>query len=247
MTSYHGGKYKTGKIIAENIFKTVLEFKDFKPKGYCEPFCGMLGVYKHIPDFFDNKFKNMKYKAGDINKSVIEMWKALQNGWKPNSKTISRKEFLKLSKNGKSSPLKGFVGFHNGFMGKYFKPFNKTTVTRNKNKIKELSNIADTLQDVKFKSGSYTQYSNLKNYIIYCDPPYYNKKNINKHIFYYDENGISFGWNQKKFLNWCLKMSKHNILFISGYTYPNNFEKIKTIKTTTHMHIESKNNLYLLY
>jgi site-specific DNA-adenine methylase len=86
MTSYHGGKQKIGKELAKIIYETSLEISEdenFKIKGYCEPFCGMLGVYKHIPELFKDNKPKLKYKAGDMNKSVIMMWKAAQKGWKP--------------------------------------------------------------------------------------------------------------------------------------------------------------------
>ena len=55
MSSYHGGKQRIGLEIAENIHlvSTIIEeHTDFVIKGYCEPFCGMLGVYRHIPELF---------------------------------------------------------------------------------------------------------------------------------------------------------------------------------------------------
>ena len=53
MTSYHGGKQKIGKKIANIIYEESILIEEetgFKIKGYCEPFCGMLGVYQHIPE-----------------------------------------------------------------------------------------------------------------------------------------------------------------------------------------------------
>jgi site-specific DNA-adenine methylase len=80
MTSYHGGKQKFGKEIAYEIFLNSLDIlekqNNIEIKGYCEPFCGMMGVYQHIHDIFDNK---IKYKAGDLNESVILLWKKLKN------------------------------------------------------------------------------------------------------------------------------------------------------------------------
>jgi hypothetical protein len=35
----------------------------------------MLGVYQHIPELFSGHLR-FKYQAGDINESVIKMWKA---------------------------------------------------------------------------------------------------------------------------------------------------------------------------
>ena len=93
MTSYHGGKQKFGKEIAYEIFLNSID-RNIEIKGYCEPFCGMMGVYQHIHDIFDNK---IKYKAGDLNESVILLWKKLKTGWKP-PKKISENEYNEIKK-----------------------------------------------------------------------------------------------------------------------------------------------------
>ena len=55
MTSYHGGKQKIGEKIAEEIFKATMTITQGQyPAGYCEPFCGMLGVFRHIIDFIED-------------------------------------------------------------------------------------------------------------------------------------------------------------------------------------------------
>ena len=67
MTAYHGGKQRIGLEIAENIhlLSTILEdHSNFKIKGYCEPFCGMLGVYKHIPELFDDHKPKLNSSTG---------------------------------------------------------------------------------------------------------------------------------------------------------------------------------------
>jgi hypothetical protein len=108
MTSYHGGKQRLGKQLAEIIVDTSLDIaeeEDFDIVGYCEPFCGMLGVYRHIPEFFEEEsYDNLTYLAGDGNGSVIKMWKAAQNGWKPPT-ICSEKTYNKL-KNSPDSALK---------------------------------------------------------------------------------------------------------------------------------------------
>ena len=137
MTCYNGGKQRIGKRLSSIISEESLDIEDeydFTIKGYCEPFCGMLGVYQHIPELFDNHVPKLKYKAGDINKSVIKMWDASQKG-----------------------------------------------------------------------------------YIIYCDPPYPNT--------YYKHYG-KVNFDHDDFWNWCRKMSKDNIVFVSSYTAPKDFEEI---------------------
>jgi len=78
MTSYHGGKQRIGAKIAQiikSVSSQVEEQTGIRFKGYLEPFCGMLGVYQHIPELFSGHLR-FKYQAGDINESVIKMWKA---------------------------------------------------------------------------------------------------------------------------------------------------------------------------
>ena len=85
MTRYSGGKQKIGQRIAEKIYNESIKIsqnEECKIDGYVEAFCGMMGVFQHIPELF-NKNDEIKYKANDINESVVEMWKSLQNGWVP--------------------------------------------------------------------------------------------------------------------------------------------------------------------
>ena len=87
MTAYHGGKQRIGKKLARVIVEESLDIADYEGwdiKGYCEPFCGMLGVYQHIPKLFQDELGGvdnplgykLKYKAGDMNDSVVKMWNA---------------------------------------------------------------------------------------------------------------------------------------------------------------------------
>jgi DNA adenine methylase len=231
MTAYHGGKQRGGKVIANAIYDISMEIEDeydFTIKGYCEPFCGMLGVYKHMPKLFDESHPKLKYKAGDINESVIKMWKASQKGWVPPSK-CTEKKYMNL-KDSKSSALKGFIGHAYGFGGIYFGAFrsNYHKYKDNKTSAKNVTKIAKELSSVKFyQPCKYTKFSNLKGHVIYCDPPYakYNR--------YYDEKMNRRVFDTEKFWDWCRKMSKDNIVFISEYKAPSDFEVLFN-KSKTH-------------
>lgn len=222
MTRYHGGKQRIGKEIAEIIADVSLDIEDdyeFTIKGYCEPFCGMLGVYQHIPKLFEENHPPLKYKAGDTNESVIKMWKASQRGWKPPT-SCSKTKFTQLKHNNTSSAEKGFIGHTCTFRGVFFDGyFNWPNSTIKNNSIK-VSKIGSEMSNVKFSSGSYNQFSNLKNFVIYCDPPYANtEQRYYKGIGY--TNRLSF--DSEAFWNWCRKMSKDNIVFISEYKAPRDF------------------------
>lgn len=218
MTSYHGGKQHCGPEIASIILQ-ILNIFNIEISGYCEPFCGMLGVYKHIIPSLPS---NIKFLAGDQNKSLILMWKSIQSGWKP-SKNISLSKYLSLKYNNKSSPTKGFVGHHYSFGGKYFQGY----VYKNPDKvIKKLSSFTDikNFNKIKFKNSYYTSFSHLKNFLIYCDPPYsiYSK--------YYNDNNSQLKFNSDEFWDWVRYMSKHNIVLVSEYSAPKDFFRIKICK-----------------
>jgi hypothetical protein len=155
MTAYHGGKQRIGREIATIIHEvsTMME-RDygFKIKGYCEPFCGMLGVYQHIPELFASHRPKLQYKAGDTNESVIKMWKETRKGWIPPQRVISESEFFTLKINGKSSANKGFIGHHFGYMGKYFQPFKSRTINSIIKISKSIENISFRTREVFFKA-----------------------------------------------------------------------------------------------
>ena len=79
---YVGGKNRIGKDIA-------LKMKELIDKntisGYIEPFCGSLGVMKHMVDYHDNLI------ASDSHCDLIAMWKGIKNGTFVPPKTVSEK------------------------------------------------------------------------------------------------------------------------------------------------------------
>lgn len=227
MTAYHGGKQRVGKQIAEVIVDESLyiaEDEGWNIQGYCEPFCGMLGVYHHIQELYkDRGLENLSYMAGDTNRSVIIMWNSAKRGWTPPT-SMTEKKYNKL-RWGPDSAEKGFVGHQYSFGGQYFKGYlPKYGKTSNFPRVVErVRKIARKSDNVVFRHGSYIQYSNLRNYVIYCDPPYANREQC------YSESFDSLG-----FFEWCRKMAENNIVYVSEYKAPQDFEKIwsREIKIT---------------
>ena len=228
MTAYHGGKQRIGKKIASIIHKESIDISEeegFQIKGYCEPFSGMLGVFQHILELFKDHKPELEYKAGDTRDSVIMMWKAAQQGWEPPS-NVSEEEYNRL-KNAPDSAMKGYVGHQYSFGGQYFKGYSPKygKAIDSSPAVKRVVNIAKKVSNsrVSFSAKPYTQYTNLKNYVIYCDPPYSNREQCYKGSF-----------DSEKFYEWCREMSKNNIVFVSEYKAPDDFEKIwsKVVKIT---------------
>ena len=226
MTAYHGGKQRTGKQLAEIIVDTSTDLAEetgFDIKGYCEPFCGMLGVFRHIPELFrDTGFDRLGYLAGDTNGSVIAMWEAAQKGWKPPI-TCSEAKYDKL-KNDKDSAMRGFIGHQCSFGGQFFNGYSKKyDATKNPEKASErVVKIGDDLSGVNFNKTHYDGFSSLRNFIIYCDPPY------NSTISRYS----SGEFDSSRFFEWCRRMSKRNLVFVSEYQAPEDFHLIYDAQKT---------------
>ena len=214
MTQYHGGKHRNGKKIAEVLNS---ELNESKYVGYCEPFHGMLGVYRHItykPD--------LTYLAGDTNKSVMLMWEKAQNGWVPSSDIVSKEEFETLKYNGESTAEKGFIGCTHAYRGSYFRNYCLTECSKKAlpNTTKRVSDIAlnSVVSKVKFSCGDYTQFSDLRNFLIYCDPPYENssgyRNDQSRGVNHYDK------FDNLAFWTWTKKMAEHNTIYVSEFSNP---------------------------
>ena len=207
MTYYAGGKKRIGKKIADIIVHR-LKATSHGRKIYIEPFCGMLGVFRAIPpDTFE------EIHLADRNPAVIQMWKAIQNGWIPPTQCGKAEyEEMKASKE-KLTPHSIFCGYAMSQRGSLFSTY--CTKANLKNQRDQILNIAPLLEGVKFRSGDYqdTIPTDVKGAVIYCDPPYLgtgNKYQINR------VHNKAFDY--ERFWDWCILMSKKNDVYVSEYT-----------------------------
>lgn len=179
---------------------------------YVEPFVGGANMM--------DKIQAKKRIGIDVHKELIAMWQQLQKGWVPPSH-IDESEYVSVRDNKDNFPdyYVGYVGFHSTFGAKYFggyaRGFKADGVTPRdesneayRNTMKQLPNLLD----VDFKHGDYRHFE-ISNAVIYCDPPYQGTTKYSTGNFDYEE-----------FWDWCRKMSKNNIVFISEYNAPDDFE-----------------------
>ena len=217
MTSFHGGKQRIGKRLAETLVKRSLLVDGFAIRGYCEPFCGMLGVYRHIPELLGE----IKYLAGDASGSVVEMWRAAVGGWIPPTE-CTEEEYNRLKESEGTSALKGFVGHQYSYGGQYFKGF-IGRYGRDKPQpraAERVAEIAAALREVDFTTCDYQSFSNLENCIIYCDPPY-----ARTECRYEGADGLA-SFDSEQFWDWCREMAQKNLVFVSEFAAPTDFETI---------------------
>ena|GEM_PF-1757610 len=85
-------------------------------------------------------------------------------------------------------------------------------------RVNQLVSIQDNKEskEIKFHTKNYRDFTDIKNSIVYLDPPY--EKTRKK----YEHNNL----NYEEFYSWCKDMSKENIVLISGYHMPDDFESV---------------------
>ena len=205
MAFYPGGKKRLGREIAERIAEIADEYDI---RGYCEPFLGMAGVYRHIPSLLGRK----KYLAGDGNEYLIRLWKGVQDGWNPPAGQISRAEYERY-RSGKSLAAL-FYGFAASYQGDFRSGyFDKNNCAK---QAEDMIEIGEELQDVKLSHGDYHQFSKLKGYVIYCDIPYHGTRQSS----YYNGDHRAERFDHDRFVEWALEMALDNLVFISEYSKP---------------------------
>lgn len=212
---YFGGKSRIAKQIANYL-------SQYEVNGYWEPFCGGCSVLIEL-----KKLKpNLRYYASDANEALITMWKALQCGYEFPSELIEEDYVtLRYGKDPKN-PLTAFAGVGCSYGGKWFDGYarsgNRNYALNMKN---SLEKVREVVKDVMFNFTPYF-YSRINNFLIYCDPPYYKKrKGFSTNMF-----------NHKDFWEWVRLMSQNNIVIVSEYTAPDDFECILEIETRVDMH-----------
>ena len=122
----------------------------------------------------------------------------------------SKLRFLELRGNGESSAEKGFIGHACAFREIYFITYKHSTpknrLEYSKNKVLEISK---QLKNVKFVHSDFTHWSNLRGYIIYCDPPYFSCSK------FLDEFNTHRNFDYSLFYEWVEEMTHWNLVFIS--------------------------------
>lgn len=207
---YFGGKQRISKQIVE-----VLNEYRKGNQPLVEPFVGGCNII--------SKMSGERY-CYDINEYLIEMYKAVQNGWTPPA-IITEEEYDYIRNNkDKDKPLTGFVGIGCSYSGKWFGGYARNKTGRNYclNAHNSILKQLNEIRDIKFDCKDYKELE-FDGCLIYCDPPY---KDTTKYPIIGEFNTEEF-WNVMR--NW----SKNNTVIISEYEAPNDFECIKEIHTKT--------------
>ena len=166
----------------------------------------------------------------DINRYLIFLWKDLQKGWTPPSE-LSKEMYndIKNNKDEYGESLVAVAGFCATYNAKWFggyagKVKTKIGSTRDyyDESIRNIIKQKDKILDVEFIHNDFKELK-FKNSLIYCDPPYQGTTK------YSSNNNFDYNMFWNKVREW----SKNNIVLISEYNAPIDFNCIFEKKLTT--------------
>lgn len=240
---YMGSKNKLSKYL-----KPIIESYLKQGWSYVEPFVGGANMIDKIE--WDHKL------GYDINKPLIQLLKygaykaALcdKKGieFKLPDDEINKEVFVKYRqdfKNGKATPKIGFVGLMCQ-LGKFYRSYEQDEEKRSqlkKNIEKQFSK--PLFYNTHFEYSDYRDL-NLKNAVIYCDPPYSNAN-------YYTVNNKTNKFNYDDFLKKCEQWyNEGNIVLLSGNYVPNSNWRVlfeKDYKYTMYDRKKESKELLMIY
>ena len=198
--------------LSKNLVPIIQSYIDDGCNGYLEPFVGGANVI--------DKIKCDKKYGCDKHKYLIAFLQALSNGYEP-PYDISEEEYkyIKTHQDEFEDKFLGYVGFQLSYGAKWFDTFRRDKQGKRNYAHEAYRNVmkqASNLKNIKFNCLDFRDInSNIINYVIYCDPPYKGTSKYSINDFPYDE-----------FYQWCIDMSKNNVVLISEYNMPDQFECI---------------------
>ena len=215
---YMGSKSRIAKEIVP-IIQSYID--DNNIHNYLEPFCGGGNVI--------DKVKCEHKYASDVHPYLIALLKQTQKDTSVFPETITLEQYKDVKYNKEKYPdwYVCLVGFCASFGGKFFNSYGQDSKgnrdipnEQKRNLIKQSPN----LKDIQFTCCDFRSINPIiKNFVIYCDIPYKNSTKYKVDDFPYDE-----------FYDWCRQMAKNNIVLVSEYNMPDDFECIwqKEIRTS---------------
>lgn len=227
---YMGSKNR----IAKHILPIMLaEAEKHNITTWVEPFVGGGGMIDKVP----NTFRKI---GADLNPHTIAAMLAIRDFPEVLPDAVAEEEYKSL-KGTLPNPITSWIRFVCSVGGKFENGYARDKTERNYAKEGNSNALKQSpkIQDVEFICCSYLDLTDkITNSIIYCDPPYQGT------------TGYKIGqFNHEEFFDWCrLMKSKGNVVFVSEYNAPEDFELVwqgeiktnfsSTRKSATHNAVE---------
>jgi DNA adenine methylase len=195
------------RTIAKEIAKIINPYS--RGKTFIEPFVGGCNLVEHI--------QAKEYICSDVNECMITMYNAIKEGWKP--RFITEEEYKQYKKiRDPKDPMTAFALLCCSWRNMWAKGYGEEG--RIKYSVVNVPKIKDTIQKAIFIHRSYHTID-VEDCVIYCDPPY-----ANTHADYVAD---SRKFKSLAFWNWAREQSKKNVVFISEYSAPPDFECVLSV------------------
>lgn len=193
--------------IAKHILPIMLE--EAEKKGittWVEPFVGGANMIDKVPD----TFKRIGY---DFNPHTIAALVGVRDHIEIFPEFVTKEEYLKI-KGSAPDPITSWIRFHCSFGSKFEGGYasNSRGVNYCMEGRKNLIKQSESIQTVKLSCDSYENLD-FENCLIYCDPPYQDSTSYKTGSFDHD-----------KFFDWCREQAKKNVVFVSEYKAPKDFQ-----------------------
>lgn len=196
---------------------------------WVEPFVGGANMIDKVPDTFER----IGY---DLNDHVIHALIDIRDNANGLPDAVSENEY-KSYKGLPPQAITSLIRFGASFGGKFENGYaRRNGLSMWGECVRNSKKQSPKIQNVQFICDSYENL-NFKNALIYCDPPYQGTSGYKTGAFDHD-----------KFFEWCRMQAKSNIVFVSEYNAPDDFEcvwqgEIKTNfasqrKSATHNAVE---------
>lgn len=220
---YLGGKHGIGKKVSDLLVEWC---PPEECAGYLEPFCGSLGVFKHMT--------GKGYAcclASDSHPDLIAMWQAVQEGSLCLPKHISKKSYEAIRHTPSPDPLKAVAGFGLSYGGKFFRGYAPGALGASDRDFlgeftRSIAKIAPAVRkpQVHLACSDYRDIS-PRDMLVYCDPPYACTE------------GYSMGgFDHDQFWDVMREWSKDNTVLISEQIAPPDFTCIWRQRRRRSMH-----------
>lgn len=204
---YMGSKNRIAKHILPIMLKASNEIG---VATWVEHFVGGANMIDKVPNYF-------KRIGIDCNEHVIQALIGIRDLSNDLPYEITEQYYNSL-KGSYPQPITSLIRFGASFGGKFEGGFARGKTNKGDSRnywdetVRNAKKQSPNLQGVNFMSGSYDEYSDFENCLIYCDPPYEGTTSYKTDYF-----------DHGKFWDWCRKMSRNNLVFVSEYKAPEDF------------------------
>ena len=200
---YMGSKNRIAKFVLPIMIKEANE------KGittWVEPFVGGANMIDKVPDTFER----IGY---DLNQHTIQALIDIRDNADKLPENVSEQDY-KSYKGLPPQSITSWVRFECSFGNKFENGYARAKDGKNYAGIgsRSAKKQSPKIQNVQFICDSYENLD-FENCLVYCDPPYHGTTGYKTGAFDHD-----------KFFDWCREQAKNNIVFVSEYGAPDDFE-----------------------